>query len=76
MLNSGGPAGIRTLDTRIKSPMLCQAELQAHDAIRRGESGAAYARAQPTVRPGVVSDNFKASEYPLQAESRLRRLER
>ena len=25
-----GPAGIRTLDTRIKSPMLCQAELQAH----------------------------------------------
>ena len=27
---SGGPAGIRTLDTRIKSPMLCQAELQAH----------------------------------------------
>ncbi len=26
----GGPAGIRTLDTRIKSPMLYQAELQAH----------------------------------------------
>ena len=30
MLAFGGPAGIRTLDTRIKSPMLCQAELQAH----------------------------------------------
>ena len=26
----GEPAGIRTLDTRIKSPMLCQAELPAH----------------------------------------------
>ena len=30
MSDGGGPAGIRTLDTRIKSPMLCQAELQAH----------------------------------------------
>ena len=29
VLNGSGPAGIRTLDTRIKSPMLCQAELQA-----------------------------------------------
>ena len=26
----GGPAGIRTLDTRIKSPSLYHAELQAH----------------------------------------------
>ncbi len=29
-VKNGGPAGIRTLDTRIKSPMLCRAELQAH----------------------------------------------
>ena len=28
-VKSGGPSGIRTLDTRIKSPVLCQAELTA-----------------------------------------------
>ena len=27
------PAGIRTQDTRIKSPMLCQTELPAHDYL-------------------------------------------
>ena len=27
------PAGIRTQDTRIKSPMLCQTELPAHENI-------------------------------------------
>ena len=34
----GGPAGIRTLDTRIKSPMLCQAELQAHNLLGKRTS--------------------------------------
>ena len=29
-IKSGGPSGIRTLDTRIKSPVLFQAELTAH----------------------------------------------
>ena len=29
-VKNGGPSGIRTLDTRIKSPVLCQAELTAH----------------------------------------------
>ena len=28
-VKSGGPSGIRTLDTRIKSPVLCQTELTA-----------------------------------------------
>ena len=37
--NYGGPAGIRTLDTRIKSPMLYQAELQAHKYQRQFKRG-------------------------------------
>ena len=48
----GGPAGIRTLDTRIKSPMLCQAELQAHDG--RGSV--------PTILSGV-GRRFKVKGY-------------
>ena len=31
----GEPAGIRTQDTRIKSPMLCQTELPARNLQRR-----------------------------------------
>ena len=30
-VKNGGPSGIRTLDTRIKSPLLCLAELTAHE---------------------------------------------
>ena len=28
-VKNGGPSGIRTLDTRIKSPLLCRTELTA-----------------------------------------------
>ncbi len=31
IVKSGGPSGIRTLDTRIKSPLLCLTELTAHE---------------------------------------------
>ena len=31
--NGSEPAGIRTQDTRIKSPMLCQTELPAHNDV-------------------------------------------
>ena len=48
----GGPAGIRTLDTRIKSPMLCQAELQAHY-----ERGSVH-----TILSGV-GGRFKVNRY-------------
>ena len=39
VVDTGGPAGIRTLDTRIKSPMLCQAELQARVNVVRSLRG-------------------------------------
>ncbi len=46
---SGGPAGIRTLDTRIKSPLLYQAELPAPD---RGYAGLTFScRSSPSIKP-------------------------
>ena len=36
IVKNGGPCGDRTHDTRIKSPVLCLAELTAHAAAQRG----------------------------------------
>ena len=44
LLNDSGPAGIRTQDTRIKSPMLCQTELPARGGMEGLEGNCKWAK--------------------------------